>query len=453
MKRFKLREQLIIKFLATDFILLSAIGLVLFLVMNNYSAIYAILWILLLSSPVIFFFSWLISTRIDRKLTILNDSISKMAEGNYDLEKNKASDEIGQIQENLAYTAGKIARKEKKSKTLLNEYNQILNHLTSGLLITDSSGEVVFVNDVLKEIFSVDDIEGKTVIEAFQNHDLAQATDKAMLGKILDTKIDIAYPKARSLSIKAFPLEQKDQTVKSCAVLIDDSTSIDGLATLKRDFIVNVSHELRTPIASIKSLTEALQASRLENKDISKKFVNDIKNETDRLSLLVQDILDLSKIEREVKLKTSRISISKLLKEITDKYSEPCKEKDVSLNLDVEKELPLIAADKDQLYKAFSNLVDNAVKFTSSKGKVKVKASQKNGYLRVSVSDTGPGIKQKDIDRIFERFYTGSNDRSIAAGTGLGLSIVKHAIDKHKGSVKVKSSWGKGSTFEVKLPS
>lgn len=454
MKRFKLRDQIIIKYLAADFIIISFIGFILFYLLDNYYAVTVSLWLLILSAPVAFLVSLFFSIKLDEKLSNLNKAIKSLAEGRYilDIEKQPLADEFDQTLENLNFSAKKIASREEKALNEIKRYKQVLDNLNNGVLLVSSNGEIIFANKTIENIFNVSDWHGKEVIEVFQIHDLAIHAEKSMLGKISSGKININYPKQKTLKIKSFPIEDIDSIVKGCFVLIEDSTALDRLEDVKKDLIANVSHELRTPIASIKLLTDALVASKLENKEIGHKFLNDIQFETERLSLLVNDVLNLSKLEDKDKLNKSEISLPSLLKEVENSYKTKCLEKEIALNINIQNGLPLIKADKDQLYKAFSNLLDNAVKFSQKGGRVTVEATSNNESVSISFLDEGEGIKHKDLDRIFERFYTGSKNRSDYLGTGLGLSIVKHAIEKHHGNIKVSSNWGEGSKFTVILP-
>jgi two-component system phosphate regulon sensor histidine kinase PhoR len=273
MRRFKLKEQIIIKFLITDFMIISIIGLILLATTNNYRTTLISTYLLLIASPFIFFFSWYLSSRINTKLERLNDAITKMADGKFDLQNITVRDELDQVWENLVFTAKKISSAQTTSNLETNKYKLILNELNNGVFLVSDSGEVIFANKTVENIFNRNDWQNKEVIEVFQNHDLARLVDKAMLGKASSEKIDIIYPKPKTLSLTFLPIEGKEKIIKGCAVIVDDLTAYERLADVKKDLLANVSHELRTPVAAIKSLTDALVASKLENKIIANKFL------------------------------------------------------------------------------------------------------------------------------------------------------------------------------------
>lgn len=452
MNRFKLRDRLVIQFLIINFTIVSITGLFLLFQIDNYKAAMITLAILLATTPITFLASWIMSSRISKKLNNINKAILSLKDENYQFKNVKAIDEIDQIYNNISYIAQILRDFHQFESREIENNKAILNNLTVGILVIDTNGEIIYGNNKIKTIFNLKKITGKQTIEAFQNHELAKLVDKAMLGKKTESKIDISAPKLKSLSILALPLNNNSETVKGCSLIIEDSTVIDRLANVKKDLVANVSHELRTPIATIKTLTEALSASKLENNKTNREFLKDIDYETNRLSLLVRDVLDLSKIESKKKRKLSKTSISKILDDVTLSYKKKIKDKGISLDVKVKGNLPMVKADKEQLQKAFSNLLDNAHKFTPKGGSITINSSAANGAINILFKDNGQGIKQKEIDRIFERFYMGSKNRSDVPGTGLGLAIVKHAIEEHDGSIKVSSSWGKGSQFEINLP-
>jgi len=227
---------------------------------------------------------------------------------------------------------------------------------------------------------------------------------------------------------------------------------LEKLQQVKKDFIANVSHELRTPIANIKSLTEALLAGAKDNPKTLNRFLKELDQQSERLSTLVRDILDLSKIEKKSTLTIKKLSIARLLKQSVNIHKNQAENKSLKVSLQI-KDQPEAKVDAEQLMKAFNNLIDNSIKYTPEGGKIAVSLTTDNGHIQISFKDNGIGIAQKELPRIFERFYRVSKSRSIkSGGTGLGLSIVKHVVENHNGRIGVKSESGKGSEFIVSLP-
>lgn len=227
---------------------------------------------------------------------------------------------------------------------------------------------------------------------------------------------------------------------------------LENLKQVKKDFIANVSHELRTPIANIKSLTEALLTGAKDNTKTLNRFLKELDQQSERLSALVRDILDLSQIEKRSVLTLKKMSIAPLLKQSVNSFKNQASSKNLKIKLNIKSDSQA-QIDAEQLMKVFNNLLDNSIKYTPDNGNIFVRLRANNGFIKVSFKDTGIGIPQKDLPRIFERFYRVSKSRSLkSGGTGLGLAIVKHVVENHGGNIKVKSQLKKGSEFVITLP-
>ena len=239
-------------------------------------------------------------------------------------------------------------------------------------------------------------------------------------------------------------LKETDEIV----FILHDTTELQQLETIKKDLILNVSHELRTPLTSIKGFLETLE-DELENDHAY--YIQVIKRNTDRLIHIVNDLLILAKLEHSQKLEYEEIDLAELFDNMSLLFENKIKEKNISLLKEIDSNLPKLQADRFKLEQVLINLIDNAIKYTDI-GTVKLKAYfDKKFYLEVS--DSGRGIPQKHLDRLFERFYVVDKSRSRKlGGSGLGLSIVKHIVQLHNGEIKVTSEIGKGTVFTVILP-
>ena len=221
--------------------------------------------------------------------------------------------------------------------------------------------------------------------------------------------------------------------------------------TARRDFVPNVSPELRTPLAGIKAVVETLRDGALEDPAVAGEFLERVDAEVDRLVQLVEELLQLSRIESgATPLALSEVSPRELLKGSVERFRHQAERAGVTLTL-VAPDLPPLRADPERLGQAVGNLIHNALKFTSPGGEVTVGAAQRDGALQITVADTGSGIDPADLPRIFERFYVADRSRS-RRGTGLGLAIVKHVVRAHGGRVSAASRLGHGSTFTIELP-
>ncbi|MDP2981421.1 MAG: ATP-binding protein, partial [Candidatus Omnitrophota bacterium] len=218
--------------------------------------------------------------------------------------------------------------------------------------------------------------------------------------------------------------------------------------TMRRDFVANVSHELKTPLTSIKGFLETLLEGALDDKENNRRFLIIMQNHTERLNKLVDDLLSLSHLEsKEILLRKDFFNLYQQVAKVITNCGAQLKKR----NIEIKNELPvnlLVNADKDKLEGVFTNLIDNAIKFNKEKGIIRIYSQDEERRIKIVIEDSGIGIPEKDIPRIFERFYRVDKARSAElGGTGLGLSIVKHIIELHKGSVGVESVEGLGSKF------
>jgi two-component system sensor histidine kinase SenX3 len=242
-----------------------------------------------------------------------------------------------------------------------------------------------------------------------------------------------------------------DDDLLGVVAVLHDVSERHRVDAVRRDFVANVSHELRTPVGALRVLAETLQDER--DIDVAHRLAARILTEADRATRIIEDLLDLSRIEAEGVRVRRRVAVADLVTEAAERVRPAAEHCDVTL--DVAPPDPAVAVDGDdrQLVSALANLLDNAVKYSEPGSTVGVRVTTPDGWVEVAVSDQGVGIPAKDLARIFERFYRVDRARSRATGgTGLGLAIVRHVVANHDGDVRVESREGEGSTFTVRLP-
>jgi two-component system phosphate regulon sensor histidine kinase PhoR len=251
--------------------------------------------------------------------------------------------------------------------------------------------------------------------------------------------------------VRAAPLPGEEGTR---LVVFRDVTDVRRLETMRRDFVANVSHELRTPVTAVRSAAETLQGGAADDPRARQKFLDAIARNAERLQRLIEDLLDLSKIEsKQLALKTEPIDLQAITAHALGLVRERAEERGVRLVHAVGADVPHAMADRRALEQILANLLENAVKYCPG-ATVTVRAAARDERVSVSIDDTGSGIAPQHVPRLFERFYRVDAGRSRdVGGTGLGLAIVKHLSEAMGGSVAVESVLGRGTTFTVTLPS
>lgn len=225
------------------------------------------------------------------------------------------------------------------------------------------------------------------------------------------------------------------------------------LEEIMAQFVSNVSHELKTPLTSIKGFIETLIEEEFKDKESSLKFLKIVRDETNRLTQLINDLLDLSMIEaKQVELRFEPVNIPELIENVIVSLSPIAKKKEIAIKKTFPPNTPLITGDPNRLRQVMTNLIDNAIKYSPPKSPINIKISHNEFDLRVAIEDKGVGIPPKELERIFERFYRVEKDRLYSGGRGLGLAIAQHIIEAHGGTISVKSRIGKGSSFTFTLP-
>jgi len=242
--------------------------------------------------------------------------------------------------------------------------------------------------------------------------------------------------------------------LEGAILVFHDITELRRLEKIRQDFVANVSHELRTPISSIKGYAETLLDGALKDKINAKEFISIIYQDANRLASLINDLLDLSKIESgKLKMSFTALDTVSLITKGVMVIANQAKTKSITVKIDLPKDLPKIRADETRFIQIMVNLLDNAIKYSSEGATATISAKLADDALQIDISDTGIGISEEDLPRIFERFYRVDKARSRElGGTGLGLSIVKHIVSAHSGQVWVKSEPGHGSTFSFTIP-
>ncbi|MFY2557257.1 sensor histidine kinase [Corallococcus terminator] len=328
----------------------------------------------------------------------------------------------------------------------------VLDSMAEGIWVTDAEGTVVRHNDALRNILQTGaPIVGQrplAVIRDDQLHDAVMRGCREGTSTHLELALEGLFP--RTLSVRVTPL---GRDLPGSAAVFHDVTELRRLEKVRKDFVANVSHELRTPITAIRGYAETLQGGALGDAQVAPRMVEIIHRQSERLSELVEDLLELSRLEsQQVSLRLTDVPLAEAAARAADTVRPKAEGKGQVVSLHVPAGL-LAVGDPRAVEQVLLNLLDNAVKYTPAGGRVDVDGACEDGRCVVRVRDTGVGIEPRHLSRIFERFYRVDKGRSRdMGGTGLGLSIVKHLLQAMDGEVKVESQPNEGSTFTIFLP-
>ncbi len=356
----------------------------------------------------------------------------------------RTNDELKDLAESFNGMTSEIKRLFEDLTGRKEELESILSSIQEGLVVLDRQDKITLANQSFERIVRNDVVEGKYYWEAARSSRFVDLVKRVREGK-------------HSLQ-EEFELNEKDYLCSasylpssdSIIITVHDLSEVRRLEKVKRDLVLNVSHELRTPLTAIKGFVETLE-SEANKKDRS--YLGIIKRNTDRLIKIVEDLLLLAELEEKgIVIQAERVDLRTLAENIIKIFELRAKEKDLTLELLADPELPSMTADPFALEQMLINLIDNALKYTE-KGGVRVSLRKREQDILVEVEDTGIGIPAEHLDRIFERFYVADKSRSRKlGGTGLGLAIVKHIVLAHQGRITVRSEPGKGTIFSIILP-
>lgn len=398
-----------------------------------------------------------IAKSVSEPLQNITHIARNIAEGNFEHQLPITSDdEIAELSQSFNYMAKRLKENVEEITNEKNRMQAILTSMADGVIAIDKEGKVILINPSVEYLFGIKAVEakGRHIIEVVRNYDLEGIINQARLQETSVSKeIEIISPVPKIFKVRVSPFYTIDFMNIGTVVILRDVTDLRKLEQMRTEFVTNVSHELRTPLTSIKGFVETLLDGAVEEKNTAVRFLTIISDETDRLNRLIGDILSLAKIEaKPMEFTKTRLRIDKVINNVVSMLFPQANSKKLTLTTEIS-QLPEILANEDIMRQLLINLIDNAIKYTPPNGKVTVEALGVNGGVEIKIRDTGLGIPEESLPRLFERFYRVDKARSRElGGTGLGLAIVKHIIESNSGTVNVKSKVGKGTEFIVFLP-
>jgi two-component system, OmpR family, phosphate regulon sensor histidine kinase PhoR len=361
-------------------------------------------------------------------------------------------DEIGHLSRALNQMSEKLDKEYKELEGEQEKLYTILASMSDGVLIVDGLGNVQLINPAACILFNVQEAQciGHTLTEIARHHlivDLWKKTRETNEQQNLSFELG-----AEKVFLQVIVTPMGGLLKDACLLVFQDLTRIHKLETVRQDFVSNVSHELRTPLASIKSLAETLDDGALEDETVARRFLGMMSKEIDSMTQIIEELLQLSRLETgRIPLQKHTVSMEDLLEPVLDRMNMLATKAGLVVSLELASDLPEVELDVDRMQQVIINLLHNAIKFTPAGGKIEVITTELKNHIQIEIRDTGVGISQEDLPRIFERFYKADRARS-GGGTGLGLSIAKHIVESHNGKIWAESQEGVGASFFITLP-
>ena len=393
---------------------------------------------------------------IANPLSEITQNLKKVVEGDPAARVKAGSDELGRLGQAVNDLAQKLSKEKNQANLEQSKVDTVLFNMGEGVLVTNKRGDIVLLNPSAQKLFMVGgDYIGKKPIEVVRNNAVQEVIEAVIANKekAPSRQINLFSPEEKIIKISSSAVKREGE-FEGVVVVFHDITELRRLEKIRQDFVANVSHELRTPIASIKGYSETLLEGALDEKENAREFLKIIHEDSNRLAKLIDDLLDLAKIESgKMKMVLVPIDPMPFVHRAISILENTARQKGITIKEDCRGDIPQVKADEVRFSQVLINLIDNAVKYTPENGSVTVKVYTEDGHVRFDIIDTGIGISKDDLSRVFERFYRADKARSREVGsTGLGLSIVKHIVQAHGGDVRVESEVNKGSIFSFSLP-
>lgn len=430
-------------------------GAVLQLLVNDYIVLFSVLFIQFIILIIILL---QIFHRYILPIQKASRTMGELVKGNYRARVHTSfNGSVGELSKKINVLARNLSELAFHEQMQAEQLSTVIDNTESGLVLIDEKGYIHLVNRKFLKMFhkTKQDFIGYLYYDVLNKEEIHQVVQETFLYEknikgffTLSHNVDKIY-----IEVVGAPIFNERNMLKGAVLAFYDITDLKRIEVVRKDFVANVSHELKTPMTSISGFAETLLEEDITDAETRNKFLGIIHDESKRLHLLIDDLLILSKLEKDgFQLNLSTFQMEDLLEEVIPVMKKKSDEKNITLTTNLTKPTTL-TADRNKVKQIMFNLLGNAISYTTENGQVKLTVKEKDGQIHIEIQDTGIGIPQHLIPRIFERFYRIDKARSRnTGGTGLGLAIVKHIVEQHKGTIKVNSALDKGTTFTVSLP-
>ncbi|GAA5416525.1 sensor histidine kinase WalK [Paraliobacillus ryukyuensis] len=397
----------------------------------------------------------LVARSITKPITEMRRQAMIMAQGDFSQKVNVyGNDEIGQLATTFNDMSDKIRQANHTTEEERRKLSSVLSNMSDGVIATNDRSEVTLMNEPASYLIgkSFEEVKGQLIVDVLQLEertvDLLEFQDGGSI------TIDFSDEEQFFLIKANFSLVQdENEQFSGLITVISDVTEQEKVEKERREFVSNVSHELRTPLTTMRSYLEALTEGAWEDKDIAPQFLDVTQKETERMIRLVNDLLQLSKMDhKEQSMQKERVNAIPFFHNILDRY-EINKENSIMIERYIPKDSIFVWMDKDKIIQVIDNIISNAIKYSPNNGAITFRILKEKQRIKITVTDQGPGIAREKLEKVFDRFYRADKARSRElGGTGLGLAIAKEIITAHHGQIWADSEEGKGTTILFTLP-
>ena len=393
-----------------------------------------------------------IAERTAKPVRVLNGVVQRLAGG--DLQARlipTTHDEIGTLTTSFNEMGDRLQGMVAELDAERQRLSSVLEHMADGVLIVEGNGTVRLINPAAERMLGcvASQVVGQSLAQSARHHEMVDLWQRCRADGQEQASLVELDRQGTMLQVIATPLHARSSP--TCLLILQDLTRLRQLETMRRELISNMSHELRTPLTSLKVLADTLLDGALDDPPAARRFVERIHTEVDALAQMVDELLELARIESgQVPVQLSPVAVPDVVLPPVERLTEQAQRAGLELSTDLPEGLPLVLADDKRIQQVLTNLIHNAIKFTPSGGTVTVSASTTDDEVTFSVRDTGVGIPAEVLPRIFERFFRADRSRT-GKGTGLGLAIAKHLVQAHGGRIWAESREGQGSTFRFTL--
>ena len=403
--------------------------------------------------------SLLLSHRIRRPIEEIKRGAESFSRGEFDVRlPSSGLAEIAGLSQTMNRMAGELRERIRTVTAQRNELEAVFSSMVEGVFGVDQEERLLGMNPSAARIVgcNVAAVQGRTIQEVIRLSELQRFVVGALSSEESVEKDLVLYGEAeRIVQARGTPLRDAEGKRIGVLVVLNDVTRLAKLENIRKDFVANVSHEIKTPITAIRGFVETLQEGRTQDQEEIRRFLEIIHRHVDRLEAIVEDLLTLSRMEKEAETEGIPLedhTVRDILARAVQACGDKAESKKIHLEIDCREDLKA-RMDPQLLEQAVVNLIDNAINYSEEGKSVTIKALERAQEIFIQVQDQGCGIERKHLDRVFERFYRVDKSRSRKlGGTGLGLAIVKHIVQSHGGRVSVESQLGVGSTFTLHLP-